>query len=92
MKSVLQVPYTNTSGRLTIKNKRMKKRRKAGGGRKKLPPELVKQTITVFIEKKFVDAAGGPDMLKAFLYEQALLNSRLNDQVTQAPQKNKQGS
>ena len=30
-----------------------------GGGRKKLPPELVKQVITVFVEKKYVDAAGG---------------------------------
>ncbi|MBX3238805.1 MAG: hypothetical protein KIT80_08495 [Chitinophagaceae bacterium] len=50
----------------------MKKRRKAGGGRKKLPPEMVKQVITLFIEKKFVDAAGGPDLLKEFLYKKAV--------------------
>ncbi len=62
----------------------MKKRRKAGGGRKKLPSEMVKQTITVFIEKKFVDAAGGPDALKAFLYKQAVSDSaRLSDQAGQ---------
>lgn len=49
----------------------MKKKRKVGGGRKKLPPELVKQVITVFVEKKYVDAAGGPDSLKEYLYKQA---------------------
>lgn len=50
----------------------MKKKRKVGGGRKKLPPELVKQVITVFVEKKFVDAAGGAESLKEFLYDQAI--------------------
>ncbi|MBX2923166.1 MAG: hypothetical protein KF746_13285 [Chitinophagaceae bacterium] len=50
----------------------MKNKRKAGGGRKKLPPELVKQVITLFVEKKFVDAAGGPDSLKEYLYKKAV--------------------
>jgi len=68
----------------------MKKRRKAGGGRKKLPPEMVKQVITLFIEKKFVDAAGGPDLLKEFLYRQAVSdNAHLNDQVEQHRQNKK---
>lgn len=50
----------------------MKKKRKAGGGRKKLPPDLVKQVITLFVEKKFVDAAGGADQLKEYLYKKAV--------------------
>lgn len=50
----------------------MKKKRKVGGGRKKLPPELVKQVITVFVEKKYVDAAGGAEELKKYLYNKAI--------------------
>lgn len=50
----------------------MKNKRKVGGGRKKLPPELVKQVITLFVEKKFVDAAGGTDSLKEYLYKKAV--------------------
>lgn len=43
---------------------------------------MVKQTITIFIEKKFVDAAGGPDVLKAFLYQQAVSDTaRLSNQA-----------
>ncbi|MCO5239153.1 MAG: hypothetical protein M9904_03780 [Chitinophagaceae bacterium] len=50
----------------------MKKKRKPGGGRKKLPPELVKQAVTVFIETKYVEAAGGIESLKAYLYEKSI--------------------
>ncbi len=33
---------------------------------------MVKQTITIFVEKKFVEAAGGAEALKDFLYRQAV--------------------
>lgn len=50
----------------------MKKKRKAGGGRKKLPPELVKQAVTLFVETKYVDAAGGLEALKTYLYKKSI--------------------
>lgn len=50
----------------------MKKKRKAGGGRKKLPPELLKQAVTLFIEQKYIDAAGGVEPLKEYLYQQSI--------------------
>jgi len=50
----------------------MKKKRKAGGGRKKLPPELVKQAVTLFVEQKYVEAAGGLEALKVYLYKKSI--------------------
>lgn len=47
----------------------MKNKRKAGGGRKKLPPELLKQAVTLFIETRHIEAAGGIDALKDYLYK-----------------------
>jgi hypothetical protein len=51
---------------------KMKKKRKAGGGRKKLPPELVKQAVTLFVEAKYVAAAGGIEVLKEYLYKKSI--------------------
>ena len=50
----------------------MKKKRKAGGGRKKLPPELVKQAITLFVETKYITGAGGIEALKEYLYQKSI--------------------
>ncbi|HRP58431.1 hypothetical protein [Agriterribacter sp.] len=50
----------------------MKKKRKAGGGRKKLPPELVKQAVTLFVETKYITAAGGIEALKEYLYKKSI--------------------
>ncbi|MCO5236550.1 MAG: hypothetical protein M9933_09805 [Chitinophagaceae bacterium] len=50
----------------------MKNKRKAGGGRKKLPPELLKQAVTLFIETKYIDAAGGIEAMKEYLYKKSI--------------------
>ncbi|HRP30870.1 MAG TPA: hypothetical protein PKV73_03240 [Agriterribacter sp.] len=50
----------------------MKSKRKVGGGRKKLPPELLKQAVTLFVETKYVEAAGGLEALRNYLYQKSI--------------------